>query len=72
MHIPNEAKRKFFRDFVQDNSSDQEKLFRAAIMLLGKNDSTLPFPDYDDKSLLVNDIAQFFVRKIIRIFDNHT
>ena len=25
-----------------------------------KNDSTLSFPDYDDKSLLVNDIARFF------------
>ena len=38
-------------------------------MLLGKNDSTLSFPDYDDKSLLVNDISRFFVRKIIRIRD---
>ena len=63
-HILHEAKRKFFRDFVEDNSSDQERLFHAARMLLGKNDSTLSFSDYDDKSLLVNDIAQFFVRKI--------
>ena len=71
-HILNEAKRKIFRDFVEDNSSDQERLFRAARMLLGKNDSSLSFPDFDDKSLLVNDIAQSFVRKIIRIRDNHT
>ena len=57
-HLLNEAKRKFFTDFVEDNSSDQGRLFRATRTLLGKNDSTLSFPDYDDKSLLVNDIAR--------------
>lgn len=65
----NEAKRKFFTDFVEDNSSDQGRLFRATRTLLGKNDSKLSFPDYDDKSLLVNDIARFFARKIMRIRD---
>ena len=68
-HLLKEAKRKFFMDFVQDNSSDQGRLFCATRMLLGKNDTTLSFPDYDDNSLLVNDIARFFVRKIIRIRD---
>ncbi|PFX28819.1 RNA-directed DNA polymerase from mobile element jockey [Stylophora pistillata] len=68
-HLLNEAKRKFFTDFVEDNSSEQGRLFRATRSLLGKNDSTLSFPDYDDKSLLVNDIARFFARKIIRIRD---
>ena len=68
-HLLNEAKRKFFTDFVEDNSSDQGRLFRATRTLLGKNDSTLAFPDYDDRSSLVNDIARFFVRKILRIRD---
>ena len=68
-HVTHEAKRKFFTDFVEDNSSDQGRLFRATRTLLGKNDSTLSFPDYDDKSLLVNDIARFFARKIMRIRD---
>lgn len=68
-NLLNEAKRKFFTDFGEDNSSDQGRLFRATRTLLGKNDSTLSFPDYDDKSLLVNDIARFFVRKIIQIRD---
>ena len=45
-HILNEAKRKFFSDFVEDNSSDQERLFRAARMLLGKNDSSLIFVQF--------------------------
>ena len=63
-HLLNEAK-----DFVEENSSDQKRLFNATRTLLGKNDSTLSFPDYDDKSLLVNDIARFFVRKIMRIRD---
>ena len=57
--ILNEAKRKFFTDFVEGYSSDQGKLFRATRMLLGKNDSALSFPDYDDRSLLENDKAQF-------------
>ena len=57
MHLLNEAKHKFFTDFVEENSSDQGRLFSATRTLLGKNDSTLSFPDYDDKSLLVNDIA---------------
>ena len=58
-HLLNEAKSTFFTDFVEDNSSDQGRLFRATRTLLGKNDSTLSCPDYDDKSLLVNDIARF-------------
>ena len=66
-HLLNEAKRKFFTDFVEDNSSDQGRLFRATRTLLGKNDSTLSFPDCDDTSLLVNDTARFFARKIMRI-----
>ena len=68
-HLLNEAKRKFFTDFVEDDSSDQGRLFRDTRTLLGKNDSTLSFPDYDDKSLLVNDIARFFARKIMQIRD---
>ena len=68
-HLLNEAKCKFFTDFVEDNSIDQGRLFRATRALLGNHDSTLSFPDYDDKSLLVNDIARFFARKIIRIRD---
>ena len=55
-HLLNEAKRKFFTDFVEDNSSDQGRLLRATRTLLGKNDSTLSCPDYDDKSLLVNNM----------------
>ena len=68
-HLLNEGKRKFFTDFVEDDSSDQGRLFRDTRTLLGKNDSTLSFPDYDDKSLLGNDIARFFARKIMQIRD---
>ena len=57
-HLLNEAKCKFFTDFVEDNSIDQGRLFRATRALLRNHDSTLSFPDYDDKSLLVNDIAR--------------
>ena len=51
-------------------SSDQGRLFRAIRTLLGKNDKTLLFPDYDDnKLLLVNDKAWFFAWKILWICD---
>ena len=67
-HILNEAKQAFHGLF-EGNSNDLGRLFRATRMLLGKNDSILSYPGYDDKSLLVNDIAQFVVWRIIRIRD---
>ena len=41
---------------------DQGKLFRAAKKLLAKKEVP-SFPDYEDKSVLVNDIGKFFIRK---------
>ena len=54
---------------MDENSGDQGQLFRAAKKLLVKNES-LSFPDYQDKSMLVNDIGRFFARKIDRIRSN--
>ena len=42
---------------------DQGKLFRAAKKLLAKKEVP-SFPDYVDKSVLANDIGNFFIRKI--------
>ncbi|PFX22440.1 hypothetical protein AWC38_SpisGene13037 [Stylophora pistillata] len=68
IYLLNEAKRKFFTSFVEENSSDQGRQFHASKRLLGKNDSLL-FPDYEDKSLLVDDIGRSFGHKIVRIRD---
>ena len=62
----NQARRAFYTNFIDENSTDQERLFRAAKKLLAKNEE-LSFPDYQDKSVLANDIGRFFVRKIDRI-----
>ena len=58
----------YYTEFVDENSSDQGRLFRASKKLLGYNDSPL-FTHYEDKSLLVNEIRKFFVHKIVKIRD---
>ena len=62
----NGAKRAFYSDFVNDNSENQGKLFRATrSLLLPRNE--LCFPEYTDNSILANDIGRFFDRKIAKI-----
>ena len=61
----NKARCSFFSDFVEKNSDDQGKLFRAIKILLVEKD-VLFFPGYD-KTLLVNDLGNFFVQNISRI-----
>ena len=52
--------------FVEENTSDQKRLFPASKMLLGNLEALL-FPHYDDNSVLADDIGSFIARKIIRI-----
>ena len=59
----NQAKHAFCTDFIEENSNDQCKLFKAAKTLLGKSDDLL-FPNHQDKTKLVDDIGRFFVNKI--------
>ena len=62
------AKHQYYTEFVDENSSDQSRLFRASKKLLGYNDSPL-FTHYGDKSLVVNETGKFFARKIVKIRD---
>ena len=62
----NVARRTFYTDFITENSSDQGRFFRAAKKLLTKKEKPC-FPDYHDKSVLANDIGQFFIRKVMVI-----
>ena len=59
----NAAKKDFYTNFIAKNSTDQGKLFRAAKKLLAKKEVP-SFPGYADKSVLANDIGNFFIRKI--------
>ena len=68
-YLTNQARRSFYTDFVNNNSSDQGKLFRAAKKLLNKNEK-LSFLENQNKTVLANDIGKFFVRKIVKIRDD--
>lgn len=67
-YLLNKAKHQYYTEFVDENSSDQGRLFRASKTLLGYNDSPL-FTHYEDKALLVNEIGKFFGHKIVKIRD---
>lgn len=56
----------FYTNFIDENSTDQGRLFRATKQLLAKKEE-LSFPNYQDKSKLADDIGGFFVRKINKI-----
>ena len=68
-YLMNASRKTFYADFVTENSTDQGKLFRAAKKLLSMKEE-LCFPNYSDKTILVNDIADFFVSKIDTIRSN--
>ena len=62
----NKAKQHFYSNFLEDNSSDQRKLFNASKKLLGTC-GMLCFPDHLDKTVSANDIGKCFVRRIENI-----
>lgn len=62
----NEAKRKFYTEFISEHSSDSRKLFQATKRLLFKA-QRLSFPDYKDNNQLANDLGEFFIQKIAKI-----
>ena len=54
----NKARCNFYKDFIESNSSDQRKLFKASKKLLGHSDDVL-FPPFKDKMTLANDMGSF-------------
>ena len=65
-YLMNQARQAFYTNFIDENSTDHKRLFRATKQLLAKKEE-FSFPNYQDKSKLANDIGGFFVRKIDRI-----
>ena len=65
-YLMNQARQVFYTNFIDENSVDQGRLFRATKKLHARTDE-LSFPDYHNKTALANDINDFFVRKITKI-----
>ena len=62
-NLMNKARQEFHIQFVEENNSNQKKLFNVAKKLLGER-KQLRFPEHANKAVLANDIGRFFVRKI--------
>jgi len=62
----NQARQFFYTNFIDENSTDQGRLFRATKQLLA-NKEELSITNYQDKSKLAYDIGSFFGLKINKI-----
>ena len=64
--LMNNARKEFYTNFINENSSDQKKLFNASKQLFNRTrDDGLP-PNVDSVAF-ASDIGKFFVQKIINI-----
>ena len=63
----NEARRKFYHNFIEDNNNNQRRLFSAAKKLLNQEDNRAMYPPVDDNIKLANQLGTFFVQKIVTI-----
>ena len=52
--LMNEARCKFYHNFIQDNSSSQRHLFSAAKELFSQGDNRAVYPPVDDNIKLAN------------------
>ena len=68
--LMNEARRKFYHNFIQDNSCSQRHLFSAAKKLLSQGDNRAVYPPVDDNIKLANQLGTFFIQKIETIGSN--
>ena len=57
------ARSDFYENLIQENSSDQGKLFKISKQLLNQS-FEVPLPPHVSKSMLANEMANFFVEKI--------
>ena len=66
VNLMNEARRDYYNQFIEDNSTDQRRLFMASKSLLNMQ-SDRSLPPHTDVSLLANDMGEFFITKIANI-----
>ena len=62
-YLMNAARREFFKEFIDKNSSNPKDLFTATKKLL-KHDHDVPFQPSDNKLTLANEMGTFFIDKI--------
>ena len=60
----NVARKRFYTDFINENSSNQRDLFNATRKLL-KQENEVLFPPLKDKLQLANEMGDFFVKKSV-------
>ncbi|XP_022791543.1 uncharacterized protein LOC111330846 [Stylophora pistillata] len=65
--LMNEARSQYYHDFINDNSSNQKKLFAAANTLLNQRKKNTVLPPCDDKLELADRMGSYFVQKITDI-----
>ena len=65
-YLMNVARKRFYTDFINENSSNQRDLFNATRKLL-KQENEVLFPPLKDKLQLANEMGDFFVKKICDI-----
>ena len=66
MHLMNEARCTYYKGFLDENSSDQSKLFRASQSLLNQQASK-SLPPHTIASVLANEMGEYFMHKIVAI-----
>ena len=64
--LMNRARYAYYSEFINENSADQGRLFRATKTLL-KELNKLSLPEGSDAQVLANDIGKFFVEKVNNI-----
>ena len=66
LHVMNESRRAYYKQYIDENSSDQGRLFRASKRLLNFHvDRALP--PHTDARMLANEMGEYFVHKITAI-----
>lgn len=66
-NLMNQSKRDYYQSFIDENSTDQRKLFEATKKLLNQNINRAVFPPFDDATELANKMGEYFVEKIANI-----
>ena len=71
-NLMNEARKSFFKEFVEENSTDQRELFSATKRLLGR-ENVVEYPQFDDKIALDNKfLATYLFKRLTTYRPNST
>ena len=70
LSLMNQARHVYYNECINENSSDQKKLFGITKSLLCIKKSTPNVPPHIDKGIFVNELGSFFEQKIKKICDN--